>query len=129
MGLLERGRRRALRELHDGEVVVASLTGIEADGRRRRFVLVTDRRVLVGSARGDGPVELDLDDLVASFETSGGLLTLRRDGTEVVLRDVDEVPARALVGVIAQHRRGGQGQARSTPPGVRVIRDVAGDAG
>jgi hypothetical protein len=33
MGLLDRSIRRALRDLDDGEIVVASLTGLEAEGR------------------------------------------------------------------------------------------------
>jgi hypothetical protein len=120
MGLLERGRRRTLQELDPSEVVVASLSGVEAHGRRRRFVLLTDRRLLVGSTRGEAPVELGLDDLEAEMERSTGILTLRCAAERVALRDVDEVAARALVAVVAHHRRSTWPDDPSTPMSVQV---------
>lgn len=125
MGFLDRGVRRAFRHLDD-EVVVASLVGREGDGRRRRFVVVTERRVLVGSPRGERPVDLGLDGVTARFERPGRLLTLRQGDVEIVLRDVEEVAARALVEVITMRRRSEPGQGTSGRGVVRIVADPHG---
>ena len=126
VGLLARGRQRALRLLAADEVVVASLQGIEAEGRRRRFVLVTDRRLLVGSARGEEPTDLALIGTTARFETARSRLIIDSDGAEIALRDVDPGPARALVAVLDQHR-GPSDVGGPARPGVRVLDGVAHD--
>lgn len=128
MGLLDRGIRRALRHLDDGEVVVASLTGIEADGRRRRFVVVTGHRVLVGSARGEEPVDHSLDEVDAHYDRRGGRLTLQTRESETVLRDVDELAVRALVEVVAQYRRPTPTTGPGSPGGVTIIDDLGEDS-
>ncbi len=132
MGLIDRGVRRALHGLASDEMVVASLCGHEADGRRRRFVLVTDRRILVGSARGDAPLDLPLPGTSAGFDRAGRLLSLRRDAEEVVLRDVDELAARAVVEVVMRYRRPSPQAAPTSVAGVRVVdrpdRTAAGGA-
>ncbi len=125
MGLLDRGIRRALRHLDNDEVIVASLTGIEADGRRRHFVVVTDHRVLVGSARGDAPADQPLHKVTARFDGHRGLLTIEADESETVLREVDELAARALVEVVSQHRQPRPEQAGDVPAGLTIIDDLA----
>jgi hypothetical protein len=96
--------QRVLGPLQGDEVLVASVAGIEADGRRRRMIVVTDRRIRVGGFRGDAPLELSLTGATCSYDRNGALLTLRQGEDEVMLRGVDEIPARALVELLANHR-------------------------
>lgn len=93
----DREVRRASRHLDPEEVVLASVVGREADGRRRRVVLVTDQRVLISGTRGDEPMAWSLDEASASFGLHGGLLTLRNEAQEVAVRDIDEMAARSIV--------------------------------
>ena len=125
MGLLDRAIRRALRDLDDGEVVVASLTGLEAEGRRRRFIVVTGRRMLIGSARGDAPTEFALHTVTARFDRSARRLSIEADGSATTLREVDELAARALAEVVAQHRHPQPEREGAAPGGVSVIDDLA----
>jgi hypothetical protein len=125
MGLLDRGIRRALRDLDDGEVVVASLTGLEAEGRRRRFIVVTGHRMLIGSARGDEPTELALHSVTARFDRGARRLSIDAGESETTLREVDELAARALVEVVAQHRQPQADRRDEIPRGVTVIDDLA----
>ena len=124
MGLLDRGIHRALRHLDDGEVVVASLTGLEAEGRRRRFVVVTDQRLLIGSARGDTPTDLPLHTVSAHFDGRTRRLSIEASESATALREVDELAARALVEFVAQHRQPQPEQREDDPAGVIIIDDL-----
>jgi hypothetical protein len=95
---------RASDALADGECLVASAAGREADGRRRGAVLVTDRRVLVVWRRGAPTQELSLDDATAQRSDPGALLSIAGPGVEVTLRDVEPDAADQVVGVLSEHR-------------------------
>lgn len=97
----DRGVRRARQQLADTEVVMASVTAIEAEGRRRRVVLVTDQRILVTGMRGDPATEFPLDGSTCTYHRVGGLLTLRAGDVESVVRDVDELAGRTIVELLA----------------------------
>lgn len=113
--------RRARRHLADGEVVIASALGTEADGRRRRVVLLTDQRLLVAGLRADPPVELALDGCTGAYEPGGGLLTLRQGETEIVLREVERGAAGRVVELLAQRRPRPEGAQVGRVPHVRIV--------
>ncbi len=100
----DRNVPRVRRHLKDGEVLVSSVAGVEADGRRRRLVVVTDRRICISWFRGGPPVEFGLEGAEAEFDPTGRLLTVRQGDEEVMLRDVDEMAARALVELLSCYR-------------------------
>jgi hypothetical protein len=116
----DRAVRRARRHLADGEGIVATALGIEADGRRRHVVLLTDRRLLVSNLRTDPPVQLDPDGTRGEFDPTGDLLTLRDDDRELVLRGVEPVSARQLLGLLGQ-RRPGHRLGEDEPGNVRIV--------
>lgn len=121
MALVDRGVRRLLRHLDDNEAVVASLTGVESDGRRRRLVIVTERRILVGWVRGDPPLELNLDGAKCRYDDQGALLTLEQGEHEMVLRSVDELAGRALADLVANHRSAAATAASRSSPAMRIV--------
>lgn len=97
-------RHTQRRFLDDAEVVVASVAGTEIDGRRRRVVVVTDRRIVVVWVRGGPPLEVALDGAWCRYDATGGVLLLGGGASEVGLRDVDPSAARALAGLLTQRR-------------------------
>ena len=105
MAITTRGARRVQHLLDDFEAIVTSLTGVEVDGRRRRVVLLTDHRLLVGWLRDQPPLQLDPDTVRGSYDPSGGVLTLADDTSEVALRSVDVVAARSLLDLLGQRYR------------------------
>jgi hypothetical protein len=105
----DRAVRRARPHLADGEGIVATAGGHEADGRRRQLVILTDRRLLIVARRPELPVELHPDRTQGSFDPTGALLTLVDGEHEVVLRDVDPKVAERLLGLLASR------YARTTP--------------
>jgi hypothetical protein len=115
----DRAIRRARRHLADGEGIVATAFGIEADGRRRHLVLLTDRRLLVANLRTDAPRELDPDGTTGEFDPTGDLLTLRDSAQEVVLRGVAPVAARQLIAQLGQRRP--RPADDGTPGTVRIV--------
>lgn len=104
MSLSSLETRRVHQLLADGEAIVASLAGYEVDGRRRRFLAVTDRRAIVGWFRSTPPDEFPLDGLEASLDAATNVLTLRHDDEVAALRDVHALSAAAIVDLLA-HRQ------------------------
>lgn len=104
MSRADRTVHRATHQLAPDESLVASAAGIEADGRRRGAVLVTDRRVLVVWKRGAETHELSLDDATAQRSHPGELLTVAGPGLEVALRAVEPEAADQVVAVLTEHR-------------------------
>jgi hypothetical protein len=116
---IERAIRRARPHLAWDEGIVATAVGLEADGRRRQVVLLTDRRLLVVAVRGGTPLELDPDGTRSSFDTVGKLLTLVDGADEVVLRNVDVRAGRQLLALLALRRPRGLDPDR--PGTVRIV--------
>jgi hypothetical protein len=117
------GIARAMRgvqpHLADDEGIVATALGLEADGRRRRVAILTDRRLLVAALRGGAPRELDADATVGRFDPDGDLLTFSGED-EVILRRVDPRAGRHLLRLLASRRP--SGAARPDEPGtVRIV--------
>jgi len=110
--------RRARRHLDGGEALLASAVGIEDGGRRRRIVLVTDRRVVVAWSRPAPPVVLPAG---CSARYDHDRLVLAAKDVEVVVTAVDPADARQIVGLLAQ--RHGQPLSERMGPAfhVRVI--------
>lgn len=101
----DRSVRRARRFMEPEEALVASAVGYEHDGRRRRVVLLTDRRVLITDPRAEHPLELGLTTASAAYEPDGGLLELHQDGRpHTVLRDVEAAAATQIVALLTSHR-------------------------
>lgn len=117
----DRAVRRASSQLADGESLVASAAGIEADGRRRAAVLVTDRRVLVVWLRGAAPEELSLEDATARRSDPGDLLTVAGPGLEVALRAVERSAADQVVAVLEEHRPRAEAPYAEKVPHVRIL--------
>lgn len=88
MSRVDRAVRRARQHLDPGEVLLVSAWGVEAEGRRARVVVVTDRRVIVGWRRPGQPDVLSVS-TTASFDHAQHMLTLTDGDTVVGLRDVD----------------------------------------
>jgi hypothetical protein len=115
---IDRALRRAQPHLVDGEGIVATALGIEADGRRRQVVILTDRRLLVVGRRGETPREFDPDGTAGSFDPSGDLLTFVNGDDEIVLRGVDARGARQLLGLLSARRPRAH---RAAPGTVRIV--------
>ncbi len=122
MSLSSRETRRVHHLLADGETLVASLTGYEVDGRRRRFVAITDRRALAGWFRSTAPEEFPLDGLEGSFDPATNVLTLRHGDEVATLRDVQAVSAHAIVDLLS-HRQppAPEGDDGDRPPRIRIF--------
>jgi hypothetical protein len=116
----DRAVRRARPHLGDDEGIVAMALGIEADGRRRQLVLLTDRRLLVVGLRSDPPTPLDPDGTRGSFDPTGDLLTLRDGEDELLLRDVDPAAGRRLLALLDQ-RRSPRNAETDLHPTVRIV--------
>ncbi|MEX0834730.1 MAG: hypothetical protein WD010_01465 [Nitriliruptor sp.] len=122
MSLTSLETRRVHQLLADGEALVASLAGYEVDGRRRRFVAITDRRALAGWFRSPAPEEFPLDGLEASFDPATSVLTLRHGDDTAALRDVPAVSAHAIVDLLS-HRQPPppESDAGARPPRIRIF--------
>jgi hypothetical protein len=94
--------RRARRHLDGGEALLASAMGVEDGGRRRRVVLVTDRRVIVAWTRPSPPDVLP-HSCRARYELDR--LVLTTDDDEVALTAVDPDDARQIVALLSQRHR------------------------
>jgi hypothetical protein len=101
MARTDRGVRRARRHLTANETVLASVIALEDAGRRRQVVVITDQRVLVTGMRGESSLEFPLEGSTCCYQRAGGRLTLRSDGQELVVREVDEVAGRTIVELLA----------------------------
>jgi hypothetical protein len=121
MSRVDRAVSRASRHLAGGEVLVASAMGVEEEGRRRRVVLLTDRRLLVTSLRTDAPTELPLDGTRIHHDPGELRLTVTNGERELVVRDVDAADAQHLAGTLGQRQRRGAGRSRAPVPNVRII--------
>ena len=88
--------RRIVSELGPEEGIVASCLGIEVDGRRRRLVVLTDRRLFVAWARGGTHTFLARAQAGCTYDPDGGVLTLADADDEVVLRGVSEMSGRTM---------------------------------
>lgn len=86
MGRLDRMLRGVADDFEPDEIVIASCMGRESDGRRRRFVVLTDRRLFVGWARGSSRTMFARNQTQCTY--GDGQLTLRDPYSEVTLRDV-----------------------------------------
>ena len=99
-GLMMSRLDRAVHELRDQfapqEVPVVSLLGREAEGRRRRLVVLTDHRLLVAGRRTEPVVVLSPDLCTISYDDATGRLRLEDPDQTVVLREVAPLPARLL---------------------------------
>jgi hypothetical protein len=95
--------RRARRHLDGGEALLASAVGVEHEGRRRRVVLVTDRRVIVAWTRPSPPVVLP-HSCRARHEHDRLILT--SDDVDITLDAIDPQDARQVVALLS--RRHGQ---------------------
>lgn len=120
----DHGVQRAWRQLDAGEVVLTSAVGIEADGRRRRIVLLTDRRIVIVWRRGGPPLVLGYAGATCGYDRRGGLLTLVSGDDEVVLRDVEEAVGRTVVSLVTSRREVAARAPRTDPP--PTVRIVAG---
>jgi hypothetical protein len=99
-----RAVRRASHHLATYEALITSAIGLEADGRRRQVVLLTDRRVLLVGFRGEEPVALSREGCIAEYDTIGGLLSIRQGGRRIQIRDVDADVAARLMTLLRRHR-------------------------
>lgn len=102
MSRVDRAVRRVRQHLDGTEALVASAWGVEADGRRARVVVVTDRRVLVGWRRPAAPDVL-APTAQTSWDPREGLLTLEDGDVTVRLRDVDRREGQQVVDLLG-HR-------------------------
>lgn len=105
MSRVDRAVRRTRQHLDRNEALLVSAWGVEADGRRARIVVVTDRRVLVAWRR-PAPPQLLSPATTAVYDRAEGRLTLV-DGDEVVrLRGVDPREGQQVVALLdRQHDR------------------------
>lgn len=99
MSRVDRAVRRVRQHLDRNEYLQVSAWGVEADGRRARVVVVTERRVLVGWRRPAPPDELSLT-TTAIYDRAEGLLTLVDGDTTVRLRGVDAREGRQVVALL-----------------------------
>lgn len=106
MSRTDRAVQRALRNLVQGETLIASAVGYENEGRRRQIVLLTDRRVVVAGLRDDSPVvEFAPAVTAATFDPYGARLIFRQDKQpELVVRDVEMAAARQIVTLLEDRR-------------------------
>lgn len=104
MNRTDRAVRRASHHLAEGEALIASTLGREADGRRRQVVLLTDRRVLLVGLRGEPPIALLREGCAAEYDTIGGVLTVRQGDRSVEIRDVRADAAARVITLLRRHR-------------------------
>lgn len=121
MSRVDRAVRRAHRHLEEAEALLASAAGLEADGRRRRAVVVSDRRVVVTWTRGGPPDSIPLPGCLATFDPNGSLLTLGDDDVQVTLRDVDPTDARQVVDLVTHWRARPLAERIGAPFHVRIL--------
>lgn len=120
MGRVDRAVRRARQHLDRDEALLASAWGVEADGRRARVVVVTDRRVVVGWQRPATPDVLAAT-ATATFDRRGGILELQDGDTVVRLRDVDPREGQQVVGLLERRPDRPLSERIGSPFHVRVI--------
>ena len=120
MSRVDRAVRRVRQHLDRDEYLQVSAWGVEADGRRARVVVVTDRRVLVGWRRPAPPDELS-SRTRASFDRAQGQLTLVDGDTTVCLRDVDAREGRQVVALLDRTHALPLAERIGAPHHVRVL--------
>lgn len=120
MSRIDRAVRRVRQHLDDNETLLVSAWGIEADGRRHRVVVVTDRRVLVAGRR-PGPPESLSASASASYDRVEGLLVLTDGDTVVRLRAVEPREGRQVVQLLDRRHDRPLAERLGPPFHVRVI--------
>jgi hypothetical protein len=86
------------------EVPVVCVLGREAEGRRRRLVVLTDRRLLV-VGRGTEPlIELSADLTRPAYDLTDGTLRLEDPERTVTVREVEPGPATLLADLLSWRR-------------------------
>jgi hypothetical protein len=120
MSWSDRAVRRARQHLADDEGIVATALGIEADGRRRQLVLLTDRQLVIAGLRSATPRTMDPDTARGEYDATGDLLTLQDGEGEVVLRGVDRAAAQRLLALLQQRHRAAS-PASEVPGTVRIV--------
>lgn len=101
MSRLDRAVRRVRQHLEADEGLLASAFGLEAEGRRHRVVVVTDRRVVVGWRRGAVPDVLGMT-TTGTYDRAEGRLELTDGDHVVVLREVDRPEAERVLRVLGR---------------------------
>ena len=110
MSRLDRAMHEARTHFTVDEVPVVCVLGREAEGRRHRLVVLTDRRLLV-VGRGTEPlIEMSADLTRPVYAVSDQTLHLEDPVRTVVIREVEAGPA-ALLADLLRWRRGAP-----TPP-------------
>lgn len=120
MSRIDRAVRRVRQHLDDNETLLVSAWGIEADGRRHRVVVVTDRRVLVAGRR-PGPPESLSASASASYDRVEGLLVLTDGDTVARLRAVEPREGRQVVQLLDRRHDRPLAERLGSPFHVRVI--------
>ena len=111
MSRLDRAMHEAREHFAVDEVPVVCVLGREAEGRRRRLVVLTDRRLLV-VGRGTEPlIELSADLARPTYDLTVGTLRLEDPERTVTVREVEPGPA-ALLADLLSWRRGAPAPAR-----------------
>lgn len=96
MSRLDRALHQARHHFADGEIPVACVLGREADGRRQRLVVLTDRRLLVTGRRTEPLVELAVDGCALRLDVRAATLQFDDPAGTVRLRDVCPISAQVL---------------------------------
>lgn len=122
MSRVDRAVRRARQHLDHDEVLLVSAWGSEADGRRARVVVVTDRRVVVGWRRPTPPDVLSAATR-ARYDRTGRRLTLvDGDGDVIVeLRDVDHREGQQVAALLDRRHDRPLAERLGDPFHVRVV--------
>lgn len=120
MSSVDRAVRRVRQHLDGGETLLVSAWGIEADGRRRRVVVVTDQRVLVAWRR-PGPPEVLSVSTSATYDPREGMLVLTDGDTVVRLRAVEPREGRQVVQLLDRGHQRPLAERLGSPFHVRVI--------
>jgi hypothetical protein len=118
---VDRAIRRARQHLDRDEALLASAWGLEADGRRARVVVVTDRRVLVAWRRPSPPDELGMA-TTATYDRGDGVLALVDGDTTIRLRDVEPRDGRQVVQLLDRRHERPLADRIGAPFHVRVVR-------
>lgn len=120
MSSIDRAVRRARQHLDDTETLLVSAWGIEAEGRRRRVVVVTEQRVLVAWRRPGSPEVLSAS-TSATYDRRDGLLVLTDGDTVVRLRAVEPREGRQVVQLLDRRHERPLAERIGSPFHVRVI--------
>lgn len=120
MSSVDRAVRRTRQHLDDTETLLVSAWGIEAEGRRRRVVVVTEQRVLVAWRRPGSPEVLSAS-TSATYDRRDGLLVLTDGDTVVRLRAVEPREGRQVVQLLDRRHERPLAERLGSPFHVRVI--------